>query len=101
MSGVTTATVIAGIGAAGALASAGVSIAGAMSGGPKLPTPAGVPVAPISQAANVPTASSVLAGTTGAPAAGPGGSNASTLLTGGQGVDPAKLFLGKSNLLGS
>lgn len=95
MSGVTTATVIAGIAAA---ATVGGTIASMTAGTPKLPTPQAPAAAP--QPTQVPTASAVLAGTNGAPAAGPGGSNASTLLTGGQGVDPSKLFLGKSQILG-
>ena len=89
------------VGATASVASASMAIASLASGGPKAPT-VNMPAAPpASQAAQVPTAQATLQSTTGAPAAGPGGSNASTLLTGGQGVDPSKLSLGKTSLLGS
>lgn len=84
--------------AAAAAGSLGMQLANGAPKAPQLNTP---PAPPASQLASVPTAQSTLQSTTGAPAAGPGGSNASTLLTGGKGVDPSNLTLGKTTLLGS
>jgi hypothetical protein len=88
------------LGSAASYASTGLSIANAASAAPAMPKPA-APVAP-PQAGQAPNVQGTGAGPNGLPAPGAGGQPgaAATFLTGGSGVDPATLSLGKSTLLG-
>lgn len=109
MSGVTTATVIAGIGAAAAVGS-GISsyIQGQKAQGQakeanaqnqKDSQTALTAQQNAQNQANARTANS--SATAGAPGAGGGGSGVGTMLTGPGGVDPSTLTLGKNTLLGA
>lgn len=93
-------------------AQAGIAIAAAVLGNvigsankPKdMPTPMAPPAPPPSQAAKTPDAQGVLGQMQGTGQAGGGGGTpgvAQTFLTGPGGVDPSKLSLGKSSLLGT
>lgn len=98
IAGISTATVLAGVGAA---ATVGSALSSFMGGQNKAPKPATPPTAP--QPSQAPQAQGVLAGIQangGAPSAGPGGGQASTFLSGAGGVAPSTLTLGRNALLG-
>lgn len=98
--GISLTTVASVVTAAAAVGSAAYTLS---QGAPKAPAIAAPPTPP--QMASAPDAQGTLASVQAGGAApggggGPGGGVASTLLTGGAGVDPATLSLGKNTLLG-
>lgn len=91
----------------GAIATAvGAAVAGSVfssilapdSGGSSIPKPSTPPPAP--QASQAPDAQGVRSSVGGSGQAGGAPGAANTLLTGGGGVDPTKLLMGKNTLLG-